>query len=121
MKDCLRGLLRDLKIFSNERDWGKFHSPKNLAMALVVEVAELAEHFQWLSSDESKSFPYTELTLVGEEIADVFIYLLYLSDALGVDLIATTRNKMEKNRGKYPLDRLGEEVEDQLYFDFNTE
>ena len=95
--------LRDeLRRFAADRDWRRFHTPKNLAMALIVEAAELVEHFQWASAEESCSLSPDKAQQVEDEVADVLIYLVELSDVLGVDLIAAARRKMQKNAVKYP-------------------
>lgn len=98
--------LRDrLRAFAAERDWQQFHAPKNLAMALSVEVAELLEHFQWLSEEASRRLPATEHNEVREELADVLLYLVRLADELGVDLAAAARDKIALNARKYPVDK----------------
>jgi len=91
--------------FAAERDWEQFHSPKNLAMALSVEVGELLEHFQWLTENESSDLPSEELELVSKEIADVQIYLIRLADRLGVDVLEAATAKLEESKIKYPADR----------------
>ena len=80
--------------FAKERDWGKFHSPNNLAMTLAGEPGELLEHFQWLSEDESYNLSKDKLKEVGEEIADIQIYLLRLADKLNIslELYSTRKN-----------------------------
>jgi NTP pyrophosphatase (non-canonical NTP hydrolase) len=88
------------------RDWDQFHAPKNLAMALTVEAAELAEHFQWLSAAESGRLDARAKAEVADELADVLVYLVRLADKLGVDLAAAARRKMAKNRAKYPAARV---------------
>ena len=93
--------------FAAERDWDQFHSPKNLVMALTGEVGELAEVFQWLSEDASKSVaanPETA-TAVRDELADVTLYLVRLASVLGVDLNEAVERKLEKNAAKYPVDK----------------
>jgi dCTP diphosphatase len=98
--------LRDrLRAFASERDWQQFHAPKNLAMALSVEVAELLEHFQWLSEDASRRLPADAQAQVREELADVLLYLVRLADELGVDLAAAASDKIALNALKYPVDR----------------
>ena len=92
--------------FVREREWECFHSPKNLSMALSVEVAELVEHFQWLTQKQSLNLAPDAREEVGEEIADVLIYLLCLAEALGIDPIAEARKKVEKNRAKYPVESM---------------
>jgi len=101
--EALRDRLRE---FAKERDWDQFHSPKNLAMALSVEVAELLEHFQWLTQDESKTLDGKTQAAVADEIADVQVYLIRLADKLGVDILASVENKMKKNEAKYPADKV---------------
>ena len=96
--------LRDvLRQFADDRDWEQFHSPKNLAMALGVEVAELAEHFQWLTQHESFNLPPDRKTSVSEELADALIYLVRLADRLDIDLLAAAENKVAANARKYPV------------------
>jgi dCTP diphosphatase len=93
-----------ISAFIQERDWEQFHSPKNLAMALSVEVAEIVEHFQWLTEEDSKNLPPGKLTEVREEIGDVMIYLTELADKLGIDLVEAARAKMAINEQKYPAE-----------------
>jgi len=95
--------LRDtLRKFVAERDWDQFHSPKNLAMALSVEAAELVEHFQWLTEAQSRSLAPEKLAEVRDEMADVLVYLVRLADKLDVDLLDAASKKIEKNALKYP-------------------
>jgi NTP pyrophosphatase (non-canonical NTP hydrolase) len=95
--------LRDsLRRFAEERDWDQFHSPRNLATALIVEAAELLEHFQWQTQSESERPTTDDLTTIGEEMADVLIYLVRLADKLDVDLFEAARRKIELNANKYP-------------------
>ena len=99
--------LRDsLRKFVAERDWDKFHSPKNLSMALSVEASELMEHFQWLSEEQSRKLPPEKLAQVRDEMADVLVYLVRLADKLDVDLLAAAAQKIEKNTLKYPADKV---------------
>jgi len=100
--DALTELRERLREFAAERDWGQFHSPKNLAIALSVEAAELLEHFQWVTEEASQRLPAAELARVREELADVLLYLVRLADRLGVDLIAAAKDKIELNARKYP-------------------
>jgi dCTP diphosphatase len=101
----LNALREALRLFAAERDWQQFHTPKNLAMALSVEAAELLEHFQWLSDDASRSLPSGDLAKVRLELADVLLYLVRLADVLGVDLVAAANEKIALNAEKYPVDR----------------
>ncbi len=95
-------LIESIRKFARERDWEKFHSPKNLAMALSVEVSEILEHFQWLTQEESRNLPPEKLAEVKDEIGDVLVYLLNLADKLGIDPLEAARGKMVKNAEKYP-------------------
>jgi dCTP diphosphatase len=98
--------LRDrLRRFAAERDWQPFHAPKNLAMALSVEAAELLEHFQWLTEEASRRLPADDLAKVRAELADVLLYLVRLADELGVDLAAAAHDKIDINARKYPVDK----------------
>ena len=95
--------LRDaLRAFCAARDWHRFHTPKNLVMALSVEAAELVEHFQWATAEESLNPTPQQRAEVADEIADVLIYLTELADVLGIDPIAAARDKIAKNAVKYP-------------------
>ena len=98
--------LRDtLRAFTREREWDRYHTPKNLAMALIVEAAELAEHFQWLTAEESRSPQDGRREKIRDELADVLIYLVELADTLDVDLVAAARDKIGKNALKYPVEK----------------
>lgn len=102
----LIALKQQLADFAQARDWDQFHSPKNLAMALNVEAAELLEHFQWLTEPQSAALDDQVLEQVGAELADIQIYLVRLSDKLGVDLAEAVQTKMRSNAEKYPADRV---------------
>ncbi|WP_133718727.1 nucleotide pyrophosphohydrolase [Methylocaldum gracile] len=95
-----------LREFARDRDWDQFHSPKNLAIALSVEAAELLERFQWLKDDESHRLAERpeDYRAVREEIADVLIYLLRLADLMSIDLEEAVQEKMRKNAEKYPVE-----------------
>ena len=95
-----------LRQFAEERDWDQFHSPKNLAMALIVEAAELVEHFQWLTEEQSQTLPPDKLAEVEQEIADIQIYLIRLADKLGVDMEKAVNAKIELNEKKYPAEKV---------------
>ena len=95
-----------LRHFAEERDWDQFHSPKNLAMALIVEAAELVEHFQWLTEEQSKTLPSDKLAEVEQEIADIQIYLIRLADKLGVDMEKVVNAKIKLNEKKYPAEKV---------------
>lgn len=99
--------LRDIvRQFAEERDWQQFHTPKNLAMALSVEVAELVEHFQWLRTGEQNELDDARRTGVRHELADSLVYLIRLADRLDVDLYDAVIEKMQLNREKYPADKV---------------
>lgn len=100
-------ILRDkLRAFAEARDWDQFHSPKNLSMALMVEAAELLEHFQWLTEVQSAKLPSGDLQAIGEELADIMLYLVRLSDKLDIDLHEAALLKLEKNAAKYPAEQV---------------
>jgi dCTP diphosphatase len=92
--------------FADERDWDKFHSPKNLTMALSVEVAELVEHFQWLTEEQSRDLSDEKRAAVADEIADIQIYLIRLADKLNLDIFNSVEKKIAKNELKYPADKV---------------
>jgi NTP pyrophosphatase (non-canonical NTP hydrolase) len=94
-----------LREFSLQRDWDQFHSPKNLAMALIVEAAELVEHFQWLTEAQSAALPADKLDAVAQEVADVQIFLIRLADRLDIDLEAAVAAKLAVNEQKYPVEK----------------
>ena len=91
--------------FAEERDWAQFHSPKNLSMALSVECAELMEHFQWLTENQSRKLGPKKLREVEKELADIQIYLIRLSQVLGIDLMSAGRKKLGNNARKYPVSK----------------
>jgi len=102
----LRAVMRD---FVQEREWGKYHTPKNLAGSVVVEAGELLELFQWLTAAEAEGRLKDEPAFkkaVGEELADVLMYLLSLANAADIDVAAAVEAKMEKNRKKYPAEKV---------------
>lgn len=104
-KKDLNHLSQCLQQFADERDWEQFHSPKNLAMALAVEAAELMEHFQWMTELESAKPSHKKLQQIQEEIGDVLIYLTRFADKLGLDPLDAAFKKLEINRKKYPVEK----------------
>jgi len=94
-----------LAAFARERDWEQFHSPKNLAMAVAAESAELLEHFQWLTEAQSRELAPAQRDQAALEMADVLLYLVRLADQLGVDLLDAAHRKIGLNAEKYPADR----------------
>ncbi|MEO6748088.1 MAG: nucleotide pyrophosphohydrolase [Casimicrobiaceae bacterium] len=101
----LENLREQLRAFAAERDWEQFHTPKNLAMALSAEAGELLEIFQWLTEAQSRSLAPEAHAAAGDEIADVLLYLVRLSDTLGIDPLAAATRKLVKNAAKYPADK----------------
>ena len=100
-------LRRLVNEFVDARDWHQFHSPKNLAMSLAIEAAELMEHFQWISTDQSRQVAEQpeQISQVADELADVFCYVLAMANALNLDLSQAVWQKMAKNEQKYPADQ----------------
>ena len=101
----LENLKLRLREFAKERDWDQFHSPKNFSMALIVECAELVEHFQWLTDEQSKNLPADTLEEVRLEMADIFLYLIRLADKLDVNLMDAANRKIKLNAEKYPVEK----------------
>ena len=98
----LDDLKQRLRAFTAVRDWEQFHTPKNLAMALVAEAAEVVEHFQWLTAAESSTLPPEQQTEVALELADVLLYLVMLADTLDVDLAEVAHRKITLNESRFP-------------------
>ncbi|CAN7263622.1 nucleotide pyrophosphohydrolase [Pseudoxanthomonas sp. LjRoot168] len=98
-------LQQALRQFAADRDWGQFHTPKNLATALSIEAAEVLEHFQWLTDEQSRSLTPEVREKVGHEIADVFLYLLQLADQLEIDPLKVAADKLALNADKYPVEK----------------
>lgn len=101
--NSLNELASELRRFADERQWASFHTPKNLAAALIVEAAELLEHFQWLTPEQSQDLSPATRQEVAHEIADVLIYLTRLADQLHIDMLAAASEKMALNAKKYPV------------------
>ena len=106
MSEALHALQQRVAEFAAAREWEPFHSPKNLAMALSVEAAELVEEFQWLTEEQSRALDAERRERVRLELADVFIYLLRIADKLDVDLVAAANDKLVLNEKKYPAERV---------------
>ncbi|MFZ3220364.1 MAG: nucleotide pyrophosphohydrolase [Rhodoferax sp.] len=103
MNTALMPLIQSLRDFARARDWEQFHAPKNLACALSVEAAELLEHFQWLTEEQSQALAGDKKAQVAAEAADVFLYLLQLCDKLDIDLMDAAQRKLQVNAEKYPV------------------
>ena len=93
-----------IRKFASERNWDKYHTPKNLSMALSVEASELVEIFQWLTQEESKNIDSKDIQSVKDEVADILIYLIRIADKLDIDLEEAILEKIEKNSEKYPVE-----------------
>jgi dCTP diphosphatase len=99
-------LKHKLRQFVAERDWDQFHSPKNLSMALIAEAAELVEHFQWLTEEQSAKLTPEKIAEIELELADILIYLIEMADRLQLDLMAAVEKKLELNAHKYPANKV---------------
>ena len=101
----IRELTEKIKRFRDDRDWLQFHNHKDMAISLVLEAAEVHEHFQWKSVEECKKHAQEHSSEIGEELADVGMYLLELADNLGIDLVEVIEQKLKKNASKYPIEK----------------
>ena len=101
--DSIKQLQQELRKFADDRDWDQFHSIKNLILALTGEVGELAEVFQWLNDSEIKNLSAANRIQAEQELADVLLYLIRLSDKLDIDLVKAAKDKLEINAKKYPV------------------
>jgi len=115
--ETLDHLKTRLREFAVVRDWEQFHSPKNLAMALIVEAAELVEHFQWLTEEQSAALPPDKLAEVEQELADIQIYLIRLADRLNIDLEQAVNAKIELNERRYPAEKVRGSAKKYTEFD----
>jgi len=104
-KPTLDALRAEVRAFAQARDWEQFHTPKNLSMAMIVEAAELVEHFQWLTPEQSQALDADSRREVAEEIGDVLIYLTRLADVLGIDPLQAAFDKIQVNAAKYPVEK----------------
>lgn len=105
MADSLHELRARINAFVEARDWAQFHTPKNLAMAMIVEAAELVEQFQWDTPQESQQLSPEKREAVSHELADTFVYLLRIAEVLDLDLIQAANEKITLNAEKYPVDK----------------
>jgi NTP pyrophosphatase (non-canonical NTP hydrolase) len=108
--DNLEQLRQRLAEFAAVRDWDQFHSPKNLAMALIAEAAELVEHFQWLTELQSHQLSPEKRQAVSLELADILIYLIRIADKLDIDLMAAAQTKIQINETRYPAEKVKGQV-----------
>jgi NTP pyrophosphatase (non-canonical NTP hydrolase) len=112
--DPLANLKQRLREFAEERDWDQFLSPKNLSMALIVEAAELVEHFQWMTEEQSGQLSPDKQMAVGFELADILLYTIRMADKLDIDLLDMADRKIALNALKYPADRVQGSLEPPL-------
>lgn len=103
---CLLDLKARLAAFARARDWEQFHSPKNLAMALVVEAGELVEQLQWLTEEQTYTLTAEQRAAVTDEVADVLLYLIRFADRAQIDIEQAAWDKIAKNEAKYPADQV---------------
>ncbi|MCK9418271.1 MAG: nucleotide pyrophosphohydrolase [Nitrospirae bacterium] len=101
----LESIQKKIIAFRNERDWAQFHDPKNLAEALSIEAGELLENFLWKTTEKSRNLTAEELKNVKEELADIFIFLTYLSEEYKIDLLTEVEKKIAVNEAKYPVEK----------------
>ena len=102
----IKAIIQKIKKFRDARDWMQFHDPKNMAISIVIEAAELLENFQWKTKEEVEKYVKEHKGEIEEEIADIAIYLFELADNLGIDLTEVMERKLEKNAKKYPVDKV---------------
>lgn len=105
MSDSLNDLRARVNEFVEARDWAQFHSPKNLAMAMIVEAGEVVEHFQWMTEEQSRNLDAATKEQVGQELSDTFVYLLRIAEVCGIDLIEAANKKIDLNAKKYPVEQ----------------
>ena len=101
----IQKLKEKINQFVSERDWGKFHSPKNLSMSIAIEAAELMEKFQWVEGVESKELTGKEKQAIEEELADIAVYILNFCSLYNIDLSSAIERKLKINSKKYPIER----------------
>lgn len=105
MNNELEELRRELIVFRDSRDWKRFHDPKNIAEAISIEASELLEIFLWKTTDGSKHPSTEELDCIKNEVADIFIYLIYICQELNISLVEVVKQKIILNEEKYPIDK----------------
>lgn len=101
----LKDLTRKIKKFRDERNWKQFHSPKDVAISLVLEASEVLEHFQWKNEEEIKTHLKESRVEIGEELADVFYWVLLMCEDFGIDIKEALDKKLKKNEEKYPIEK----------------
>lgn len=103
--DSIDQLRARVNQFVEERDWAQFHSPKNLAMAMIVEAGEVVEHFQWMTEEQSRNLDAEQKEAVGHELSDTLVYLMRIADVCGIDLLEAASKKIDLNAKKYPVEK----------------
>jgi dCTP diphosphatase len=116
--ESLKNLQKAIRKFCDDRDWDQFHNPKDLSISLALEAAEVMEHFQWKNTEEMESHVKKNKKEVGDELADVFYWVLLLANKLDIDLVSAFKEKMLKNAEKYPIEK--SKGSHKKYTDLNT-
>ncbi len=101
----LTKIIERIRDFNEARDWRQFHNPKDMALSLVLEAAEVMEHFQWKNAEEMAEHLKNKKEEVGDELADVLYWVLHMSDEFGIDILDALDKKMIKNEAKYPVEK----------------
>lgn len=101
----MKEIIEKIKKFRDERDWMQFHDPKNMSISIIIEAAELLEHFQWKTKEEVKKYVEENKEEIQDEIADIALYLFELADNLDINLLNAMEKKLEKNKKKYPVEK----------------
>ena len=105
MSSEIERLTKNLIAFRDARDWKQFHNPKDVALSLTLEAAEVLEHFQWKTGEEMEKYAKEHKDNIGEELADVMGWVLVLAHDLGIDIVEACDKKIAKNDVKYPADK----------------
>ena len=105
MKKGIDDLTKRIIDFRDARDWKQFHNPKDLALSLVLEAAEVMEHFQWKNKEEMEKYIETNKSDIGEEMADVLYWILLMGHDLKIDVLDALEKKIKKNEDKYPVEK----------------
>ena len=103
--DDIKKITEKIKKFRDERDWMKFHDPKNMAVSIILEASELLEHFQWKTTEEVEKYAKQNHAEIKDEIADIALYLFELADNLDISLISAMEDKLKKNAMRYPVEK----------------
>lgn len=101
----LNSTIQRIQKFNEDRDWHQFHNPKDMALSLVLEAAEVVEHFQWKNTEQMLEHIENRKEDIADELADVLYWVLYMSDEFGIDILSALNKKMDKNEAKYPVDK----------------